>query len=232
MKSLLLCLVVGALALGAASAGAAPSPQYDVGPPGWIVQDTPANLTGSQSPWHVVTSRKLAGKQMGKEPVYQWYLSFYAPVQNGFKLVYQLPNKDGELLSRVTKAPGAQMYFPHQDVRIIGTGEFEQPGLQDVVVWDHQSAADCGIADVTVFGADGDKVQQRVHVENACKLQAKIVHNHKRASIQLSGPYYGSNAPLCCPKKPSATAMLSYAGGTWGEAPNYFIISASLAAHR
>jgi hypothetical protein len=218
------------------TAHAAPVTHFDIAPPGEVMQDTVAYLTGEamHSRWHVVASRKLAGKQMGKTPVYQWYLSFYAPDGNdGGKLVYRLPNKSHELLSQVVKAHGAEMYFPMQELRIAGAGEFEQSGVQDVVVWDHQAAADCGAADVTVFGANAKgRVEQRVHVENGCSLDAKIVKSGALSAVQLTGPYYGPRAPLCCPTKPRASALLSYKNGDWGVTPNYFIISASLAAHR
>lgn len=233
MKRIFYALVL--IACSAAGAGAGPKAHYDVAPPGQVVQDTVAYLSGEamHSAWHVVASRKLAGKQMGKDPVYQWYVSFYAPAQNGLKLVYQLPNKDGELLSRVTKADGAEMYFPQQDVKIVGAAELEQSGVQDVVVWDHQSGADCGSVDVTVFGADAAMhVQQRVHVQNGCSLEAKIVKRGSRSAVQLKGPYYGPKAPMCCPTKPNASALLSFANGTWRVSPRYYVISASLAAHR
>jgi hypothetical protein len=165
--------------------------------------------------------------------VYQWYLSFYAPAQNGVKLVYQLPNASHELLSRVSKAHGAEMYFPQQDVKIVGAAEFEKSGVQDVVVWDHQSGADCGTADVTVFGANAQgRVEQRVHVENGCSLEAKIVKRSAFSAVQLDGPYYGRSAPMCCPTKPKARATLAFTRGAWSVKPNYYIISASLAAHR
>lgn len=233
MKSILYALAV--FTLSAAAAGAAPKPHYDVSPPGQVVQDTVAYLTGEgmNSAWHVVASRKTIGKQMGKTPVYQWYLSFYAPAQSGAKLVYQLPNDSHVLLSRVTKARGAPLYFPQQDLRIIGAAEFEKAGVQQVVVWDHQSGADCGTADVTVFGANAKgQIQQSVHVENGCSLEAKIVKHGNLSAVQLSGPYYGPNAAMCCPTKPKASAMLAYANGAWSVNPNYYIISASLAAHR
>src|SRR5690348_8318554 len=159
------------------------------------MQRTVAYLGGEamHSMWYVVASRKMAGKNMGKTPVYQWYLSFYAPDgEDGGKLIYQLPNKQGELLSTVTKAHGAQMYFPQQELKIVGAAEFEQAGVQDVVVWDHQAGADCGSDDVSVFGANGKgQVQQRVHVQNGCQLAAKIVKHGQLSAIQLTGPYYG-----------------------------------------
>lgn len=233
MKWFLRAFVIAACV---ASTAAAPRTHYDVAPPGQVMQDTVAYLTGEamHSAWHIVASRKLAGKNMGATPVYQWYLSFYAPDgENGGKLVYQLPNKDGELLSRVVKAHGAQMYFPQQDVKIIGAAQFEQSGVQDVVVWDHQAGADCGAADVTVFGANTKgQLEQRVHVENGCSLDAKIVKNGSLPAVRLSGPYYGPKAPMCCPTKPKASALLSYAKGTWSVKPDYYTISASLAAHR
>jgi hypothetical protein len=200
------------------------------------MQDQVVYLTGEamHSAWHIVVSRKLVGKQLGKTPAYQWYLSFYAPDGNdGGKLVYQLPNKDGELLSRVTKARGANLFFPQQAVQIVGAAEFEQSGVQDVVVWDHQAGADCGSDDVTVFGANANgRVEQRVHVQNGCSLSAKIVKNSAFSAVLLGGPYYGPKAPLCCPTKPKARALLAYSRGAWSVKPNYYIISASLAAHR
>ena len=212
MKRILYVLTL--LALVAGAAGTAAKARFDVAPPGQIVQDTVAYLSGenTNSAWHVVTSREQ----------HQWYLSFYAPAGNGVKLVYRLPNGTHELLSRVTKA-----------VNIVGAAEFRHRGVQDVVVWDRQAGADCGTADVTVFGADaGGRVSQRVHVENSCALHANIVKRGALYAVELTGPYYGRNAPLCCPTKRAARALLSYTGGTWSVTPNYFIISASLAAHR
>ncbi|HKU66148.1 MAG TPA: hypothetical protein VJP85_00040 [Candidatus Baltobacteraceae bacterium] len=233
MKRILSALI--ALALSAGPAAAVPRPHYDAAPPGQVMQDTVAYLTGEgmNSAWHVVASRRLAGIQIGGTRAYQWYLSFYAPAQNGLKLVYQLPNERHELLSRVTKAHGVQMYFPQQDLKIVGAAEFEKPGVQDVVVWDHQTGADCETADVTVFGANArGKVEQRVHVENGCSLEAQIVKRGTLSAVQLSGPYYGPTAPMCCPTKPKARATLAYANGTWSVSPRYYVISASLAAHR
>lgn len=236
MKRLFYSLVL--IAFSAASGGAAvpANPHLSPAPPGQVMQRTVAYLTGEamHSMWYVVASRKLAGKNMGKTPVYQWYLSFYAPDGNdGGKLVYQLPDKQGTLLSKIEKAHGAQMYFPSQDLKIVGTGEFEQSGVQDVVVWDHQAGADCGSADVTVFGANAkNQVVQRVHVQNGCQLDAKIVKHGALNAVQLNGPYYGPNAAMCCPTKPKASAMLAYKNGDWSVTPKYYIISASLAEHR
>ena len=234
MKTFSYLLIAALFAAAGAQAGAAG--KYDAPPPGQIMQDVTAYLTGEgmNSKWHVVASRKMVGKQMGKTPVYQWYLSFYAPNGNGGgKLAYRLPDKNGDLLSRVTKAPNAAMYFPQQDLKIVGAAELEKAGVQDVVVWDHQTGADCGTADVTVFGADAKgNVQQRVHVENGCDLSAAVVKHGSLSAVRLTGPYYGPKAPLCCPTKPKASALLSYAHGVWSMAPKYYTISASLAAHR
>jgi hypothetical protein len=225
------------LAVTMAGTSAATTPAYDKQPPGQIVQDVKAYLTGEamNSAWHVVTSRTLAGKQMGKTPVYQWYLSFYAPAQNGLKLVYRLPNSSTLLIPNVTKAHGAQMYFPHEELKIVGTGELERSGVQDVVVQSHAFAADCGMATVAVFGAkvsgSTTSVDPRVTVTNPCSLTASIVKNGALQAVQLAGPYYAKNAALCCPTKPQATAMLSSSNGGWSVKPNLFTISASLASH-
>lgn len=198
------------------------------------MQDVTAYLSGEamNSAWHVVASRVEAGKQMGKTPAYQWYLSFYAPAQNGLKLVYRLPNSSHTILSTVTKAHGAEMYFPVQELKIAGVAELERSGLQDVVVQTHQFAADCGSSIVAVFGAGANmSVSPRVTVVNPCALSAKVVKKGSSQTVQLAGPYYNAKAPLCCPTKPHATATLRYAGGKWLVSPSYFTISASLASH-
>jgi hypothetical protein len=57
-------------------------------------------------------------------------------------------------------------------------------------------------------------------IENPCDLSATI--GVGGTSIELTGPYYRSGAPLCCPTKPHATAELRYRDGTWVVSPNYF----------
>lgn len=236
MKRLFYALVLIAFSAASGGAAAAPNPHLRPAPPGQLMQRTVAYLSGEamHSMWYVAASRKLAGKNMGKTPVYQWYLSFYAPDGNGGgKLVYQLPDKQGTLLSKIEKAHGAQMYFPSQDLKIVGAAEFERSGVQDVVVWDHQAGADCGSADVTVFGANAkNQIVQRVHVQNGCQLDAKIVKHGALSAVRLIGPYYAANAAMCCPTKPKASALLAYKNGTWSVTPKYYVISASLAEHR
>ena len=217
-----------AAVLAATSAALAAAPAFDEQPPGQVVQNVTAYLSGEamHSAWRVVASRVLAGKQMGETPVYQWHLSFYAPAPSGLKLVYHLPNGSGDLLAKVVQAHGAQMYYPMQTLRIAGTAELERSGVQDVVVQVHQSAADCGSSSVAVFGANaGMSVAPRAVVNNPCDLSAKIVKNGTAQSVQLSGPYYAKNAPLCCPTKPHVTAMLSYSNGKWSVKPAYFSVS-------
>jgi hypothetical protein len=127
------------------------------------------------------------------------------------------------------------MYFPHEQLTIVGTGELERSGVQDVVVQSHAFAADCGMATIAVFGAKAVgttfAVDPRVTVSNACSLTASVVKNGALQAVRLTGPYYAKNAALCCPTKPSARAMLSFAGGSWSVKPDYFTISASLASH-
>lgn len=226
MKRLLSALLLTALATGAAAAAPPANPRLDVAPPGQVMQRTVAYLSGEamHSAWYVIASRKLAGKNMGKTPVYQWYLSFYAPDGNdGGRLVYRLPNAQNDPLARVTQAHGAQMFFPHESLRIAGAAELERQGVQDVVVVMHQAAADCGSADAVVFGADARMhVRARADVRNPCGLQAAIVKNGALSAVRLSGPYYASDAPLCCPTKPHAVALLRRTPHGWRVMPRYF----------
>lgn len=198
-------------------------------PPGTTMQRVTAYLSGEgmNSAWHVVSSRKQIGTQDGT-PVYQWYVSFYAPSADGLKLAYRLPDNDNALLAKVEKASGAQAYFPHADVRIAGAGEFEQSGVQDVVVQIHQIGADCGMSDVVVFGAGANmRVVPRVNVQNPCDLQASIVKDGSMSAVRLTGPYYARDSALCCPTKRQVTSLLSFAKGSWRVQPRYFAMQAT-----
>lgn len=218
-------LLVSAVAVAAA-------PAFDKTPPGAIVQNVSGYPQGEGMgmAWHAVASRILVGKQNGKDPAYQWYLSFYKPVQpgasNALKLVYRAPGPQaGDVLAKVTKANGAQLYFPLQTLRIAGAGEFEKQDVQDFVVVTHESAADCGSSAVTIFGAaPSGNAFVKAQLTNGCDLQASIVKNGSLQAIKLTGPYYSKTAALCCPTKPNATAMLTYANGSWKESPSYFAL--------
>lgn len=204
-----------------------PASPYNNPPPGKVVQDVVTYLSGEamNSKWHVVSSRVLVGKQNGTTPAYQWYISVYAPAANGWTLAWRTPGASS-LLAKVTKAHGAQLFFPQQSVKIVGGGELEQPAVQDAVVQIHQSAADCGSSTVAVIGAQGHAMKPvvRASVENGCDLQASIVKYGQMQAVQLTGPYYGPKAAMCCPTKPKATAKLTYSGQIrgWSVTPNYF----------
>ncbi len=228
-----LVLAFGLSALCAAAAFAQPA--YRDRPPGQIVQNVTAYLTGEamNSGWHVVASRTLAGKNAGGSPAYQWYLSFYKPAADGLALAYRLPNAGAVLLAKVVKAQGAPMYFPAQDLRIVGPAELQQSGVQDVVAWSHQTGADCGEASVAVFGSNGSgSVSPQAVVKNPCDLHAEIVKSSGLSAVRLTGPYYSAKAALCCPTKPHASAMLTYANGRWSVKPAYFSLSPGTSAQR
>ncbi len=224
MKLLLSGLVLVFLA---ATAGASAKQTYSNPPPGAVVQDVVVYLAGEgmSSRWHVVSSRSLVGKQNGKQNAYQWYVSIYAPVGNGWNLTYRSPGDGTKLLGTVTKVKGAQLYLPQQSVRIVGGAELEQPTVQDAVIQVHESSADCGQSVVAVIGAlPSLHPAIRTTVVNGCDLQASIVKYGQMQAVQLTGPYYGPKAPMCCPTKPKATAKLTYSGQIrgWNVTPNYF----------
>jgi len=179
------------------------------------------------SRWHVVASRKLAGKNMGKTPVYQWYLSIYAPAANdASKLVYRSPGQGRPLLATIAKANGAQLYFPSQQLTIVGAAELERPSVQDVVVLSRQAGADCGSATLTIFGAGASGgVQPRVQIVNPCDLNAAIVREGNLEAVRVWGPYYKPGAPLCCPTKPNASGTIRFKNGTWIVTPAVFAVT-------
>jgi len=226
MRTAFWCLITALAPAAVLASSLALSP----GPPGSIQQSVTAYLSGEgmSSRWHVVTSRAVVGKQNGKDPAYQWYVSVYAPSATGAKLAFQSPGMSGQdLLTKVEKANGAPLYFPVQVATIVGSGEFEKSGVQDAVIATHEMAADCGNAGVTVLGYDmaTHKIVPRVIVNNGCDLKATIVKSGALQAIRLSGPYYNKTAAMCCPTKPNATALLSYRNGKWSVSPKYFQIT-------
>ena len=200
---------------------------YAPAPPGAVSQNQLVYLAGEamHAQWRAVASKQLIGQGNGTS-FYQWYLSVYALDGSTYRLRYQSPANGGPL-SKVTQASGgAKMWFPVQTLQIAGTGEFQKPGVQQLVVSSHEMAADCGSAVVTVFaaGANG-AVVPAVSVRNGCSLKATITHATTpgaRDAIVLSGPYYNATAPMCCPTKAKAAAVLSYRNGRWTETPKYF----------
>jgi hypothetical protein len=195
--------------------------------PGTIAQNLVVTFNGRANDfWHAVASRKLVGGS-GSQGFYQWYLSIYALRRGAYRLRYQSPGNGGPL-ARVEQANGAKMWFPVQDLRLVGAAVLMRPRVQQLVVQSHERAADCGSATVTVFatGSAGNPVPA-VSVENPCDLSAAIASDSR--SVELTGPYYAANAPRCCPTKPRVTATLRYNDHKWSLTPNYFKLGSEAA---
>ena len=222
-------LVLPALVLLASSLSATaeepPHPAYVPAPPGTVVQSQLVYLAGQamHSQWRGIVSKKAVGAG-GGETFYQWYVSIYQIDGNTYHLRYESP-VDGGPFDKLAKAHGANMWFPRQSGSIVGAAQLMEPGVEQLVVATHQSGADCGSADLTVFGYDAktNKVVPVVTVENGCDLSAKIVPGaNGSASLQLTGPYYGPHAAMCCPTIPKATATLKFVNGAWTETPKKY----------
>ncbi|MHB8141631.1 MAG: hypothetical protein ACYDHD_10370 [Vulcanimicrobiaceae bacterium] len=223
MTLLALCALIGL----PASAGEPAHVTFAPVPPGTVVTSKVVYLAGEamHSQWRAVLSKRRLGAAYG-QTFYQWYLSIYAISGATYHLRYQSP-RDGAPLDRVTKADGSPaMWLPVQDASIVGAAELMQPGVQQLVFQSHQTGADCGTANITIFTADGKtgKVVPAVSIENSCELNATIVHGKRGDAVQLTGPYYSPSAALCCPTKPKATATLRYRNGAWVETPKYFTL--------
>jgi hypothetical protein len=213
-------LVAIACAVGAAAQSPSNVPLVPQ-PPGSVVQNRLVYLNGEATnvQWRVIASKNRVGAGNGRQ-FYQWFLSIYSLRRGAYRLRYQSPANGGPL-SRVTQANGAQMWFPVQELRVVGAAELMQTGVQQIVVQSHEMAADCGSATVTAFaGGPGGSVVPAVSVSNPCELAATIASDRK--SVVLRGPYYAADAAMCCPTKPSASAVLRYRNGQWIESPNYF----------
>jgi len=204
-----------------------PHPTFSPAPPGTVEQSQLVYLAGEamHSQWRAVASKSVAG-QGGGNAFYQWYLSIYAIDGTAYRLKYQSPANGGPL-SKVTQAVGgAKMWFPIQSMQISGIGAFVKPAVQQLIVSSHEMGADCGSATVTVLGTNASGgVVPLVSVRNGCSLKATLAHASTpgaRDAIVLSGPYYNATAPMCCPTKPKAAAVLAYRNGKWTETPKYF----------
>ncbi len=215
--------MVVSLALLPPATGAEP-PHYAFSPkpPGEIVQSALFYPTGEgmQSQWRAVASRThLEGS------AYQWYLSIYSIDYDTatYHRVYQSPRDGGPALL-VTRVRPSGLWFPLQTLHIVGEGQFEEPGVENLVVQEHHAAADCGSASVTVFGYDWTKMRVRAFVTaaNPCALQATVEHQRGGDAIRLVGPYYAPGAALCCPTRPRVSAYLRFKDDRWVEAPSYF----------
>ncbi|HTU69498.1 MAG TPA: hypothetical protein VMF11_04180 [Candidatus Baltobacteraceae bacterium] len=222
-------LLVAALFVVCANAIAAEPPNYTYSPrpPGTIVQSKVVYLGGEamHSQWRAVLSKKPVGTN-GKESFYQWYLSIYAIDATVYRLKYQSP-KNPVPFRAVEKAHGANLWFPVADGSIAGAGELMGPGAQQVVIVSHQMAADCGMARVDVFfaGAAMNAVMPTLSIENPCDLSAKIVKDAQGTALAVTGPYYGPDAPMCCPTKPKATAIFRMTSKGWTQTPRYFKVT-------
>jgi hypothetical protein len=189
-------------------------------PPGSVAQNERVAFSGSGNiDWRAIVSKQRVGVSNNRG-FYQWYLSFYMLDRGAYRLRYQSPRNGGPL-SRVTQANGEQMWFPVAQARILGTASLMQPGDHQLVVQSHEMAADCGSGKVTIFATQLRRnIAAVATVENSCDLSATIGAGGR--SIVLTGPYYQSGAPLCCPTKPHATAGLRYRDGAWLVSPSYF----------
>lgn len=197
---------------------------YSPAPPGTIVQSQLLYLTGQamHSQWRGVVSRKLVGAS-GAFKFYQYYLSLYSINQNVYQLRYQSPKNGGPV--DLVKKVDSSMWFPMQTMAVVGVGQFQIPTVENLVVTSHQTGADCGAAQITIFGYNTttNKVVEKAVITNGCDLNAKVVQSADGlAWMQLTGPYYNATAPMCCPTKNKATATLRYKNGKWIESPNYF----------
>jgi len=227
-RSLLTLVLALALVLPIGSRAAEPSNYtFSPVPPGTVTQSVLLYMAGQamSSQWRAVASKKLVGTSSGTK-FYQWYLSIYQIDGNVYHLRYQSP-ANGLPLDKVTKA--GPMWFPLQELTIVGGGEFAHQTIDQLVVSSHQTGADCGAATITVFGYNykTNKVVRNVSVDNGCTLNAKIVRgtNGANDSLMLTGPYYNASAAMCCPTKNSASASLKFNGTKWVESPNYYKVT-------
>jgi hypothetical protein len=204
-----------------------PHPTFSPPAPGSVMQSQVVYLAGQamHSQWRAVISKRVAGKS-SSTTFYQWYLSIYAIDDTTYRLRYQSP-RDGGPLSKVEKASGGDMWYPLQSAEIVDSAQLMQPAVEQLIVSSHETGADCGSATVTVLRTNSaGKVVPAVTLQNNCDLKVRVSRGTGGAmdALILSGPYYNSTAPNCCPTKAKAVATLRYRNGTWIEKPKYFTL--------
>ncbi len=174
------------------------------------------DLSGDGSQWAAGISKRTVGHANGMTYA-QWYIA----IKHNGSVAYESP-RDGGPLTKVSKAHGAEMWFPSQSAQIVGAAALMGSSAQQLVVDSHETGADCGSATVTIFRYDNAsrKVVPAATVQNGCELTAKI----SGSNVVLTGPYYAKNAAMCCPTKPKATATLVYRNSRWIETPQYFAL--------
>jgi hypothetical protein len=223
----LICAVFFAV-VTTARAAEPPHFTYSPQPPGTIVQSQLVYLAGEgmQSQWRGVLSKQLVGTSAGMK-FYQWYLSIYAINGTTYQLKYRSPRRPVPF-DALQHASDASMWFPQQSGSVVGAADFRNDASQELVVASQQIGADCGTARIDVFTANprSGNVKTAVSLQNYCTLKARIVQTKSGAALQLTGPYYGTNAATCCPTKTNAVATLRYRNGAWVESPRYFKIVA------
>lgn len=242
LRRALIVLIVG-LACGPVAAQSSP-PRFDVAPPGTIVKQLTVYLTGEamNGKYLAVASRTQLAPAKGSVPAqYQPYLTIYAQNDaNGASLytrIYQSPGAGDKLgvLQKATNPNGSPLYYPFQELTLVGGAELMQPAVQQLVVATHAAAADCGGATVYALGITGGKLVAQLKVTNPCALGATIVAPKTAnglATLSFAGPYYNATAALCCPTKPRAVATVKWNGSKWTMTPNYFkLVAANAPAH-
>lgn len=175
-----------------------------------------------QAPWLVRVTTESLGRDASRT-FEQWRIEVDRPRVLGGGVAYQSPGTD-TLLDRVEKANGANLWFPNQEVQLLGVGRFLPGARRQLLVRVYQSGADCGSATIALLGLNGRgrSIGRLASVENACSLDVTIARSARGDELILTGPYYAANAALCCPTKPHAAARLLYRGGRWIERPQLF----------
>lgn len=224
--ALIIIACAGLLSMSSAHAQERPHYHFKPVPPGTIVQNVAFNPAGASmhGRWRAVASRRLLGTAH-KQAFYQWYLSFYRLGALGnYRLAMRSPGKAPTLLSTVKKVPNAAMWFPSQQVKIIGAASLTGTDAQQLVVASHESAADCGSAAVTIFGFDvkHQTLVPLVSMRNPCDLTATLPVQSAGNVVNLIGPAYAKYDPLCCPSQPKAHAVLFFQRGKWRMTPSLY----------
>ena len=202
-------------------ASSVPVADLSPAPPGTVEKVVDARLDGKAPGEIAVLSQTPAPAAQPSDPP-QMHLNIYGYRGGAWTDIFSAPGT-GAFASTLLFAENAS--FPStESFSLVGTGSFLGTGGQQLVTRFWSTGADCGASTISVLGMSAGHVVRLASVSGECSLAAQMVGP---ATVEITGPYYGPAASLCCPTIASANANLTYdvATGKWVLRPPYFSLA-------
>jgi hypothetical protein len=218
-----LILAATVVTVGGLTWGSLEYPIFDPAPPGKIVQQLRASLTGKWPPEIVVLTKttKVNADPEGQKQLSQDHLIVYQYGLGKWHQLDALPRSGDTRESFIV--PTLSMYpMPIiMETTITGAADFLGDSHDQLVIDEYMESGDCGGTTTSVLSLDETKLRVVIRANDDCSMSSSV----EGKLIILSGPYYAITAPLCCPTIEGAKATLSFQNQRWQESPAYFKVS-------